>query len=69
MLVLRVVRCQRRTLLTVNVGCWHALPMGIHATLVLAPGMLIVAGPESEPTTSPDAVTDGGGGAELLVRE
>src|SRR6266566_2584109 len=32
MLVLRV-RCERRTSLTVNGGCWHARPMGIYATL------------------------------------
>ena len=24
--------------LTVNANCWHALPMGIPATLMLAPG-------------------------------
>src|SRR5262249_13002146 len=62
MLVLRVVRSERRTSLTVNAGCWHALPMGIHAALMLAPGC---SRPKSEPTTSPDAVTDGGGGADL----
>jgi hypothetical protein len=28
----------RRTSLTANAGCWHARPMGIHATLMLAPG-------------------------------
>src|SRR5438874_7847550 len=54
MLVLRAVRCERRTSLTVNVGCWHALPMGIHATLMLAPGCSSWR-PKSEPTTSPDA--------------
>jgi len=43
MLVLRAVRCERRTSLTVNVGCWHALPMGIHATLMLAPASATVA--------------------------
>ncbi len=64
MLVLRVVRCERRTSLTVNAGCWHALPMGIHATLMLAPGCSQWR-PKSEPTTSPDAVTDGGGGADM----
>jgi hypothetical protein len=64
MLVLRVVRCERRTSLTVNAGCWHALPMGIHATLMLAPGCSPWR-PKSEPTTSPDAVTDGGGGADM----
>ncbi len=64
MLVLTVVRCERRTLLTVNVGCWHALPIGIHATLMLAPGCSPWR-PKSEPTTSPDAVTDGGGEAGM----
>jgi hypothetical protein len=63
-LVLRVVRCERRTSLTVNANCWHALPMGIHATLMLAPGCSPWR-PKSEPTTSPDAVTDGGGGADM----
>src|SRR5260370_14848074 len=65
MLVLRaVVRCERRTSLTVNAGCWHALPMGIHAALMLAPRCSPWR-PKSEPTTSPDAVTDGGGGADM----
>src|SRR6266516_5027600 len=64
MLVLHVVRCERRTSLTVNAGCWHALPMGIHATPMLAPGCSPWR-PKSEPTTSPDAVTDGGGGADV----
>ncbi len=64
MLVLRVGRCERRTSLTVNLGCWHALPMGIHATLMLAPGCSPWR-PKSEPTTSRDAVTDGGGGADM----
>jgi hypothetical protein len=40
MLVLRVVRCERHTSLTVNAGCWLALTMGIHATLMLAPECL-----------------------------
>jgi hypothetical protein len=62
---MRVVRSERRTSLTVNVGCWHALPMGIHATLMLAPGC---SRPKSEPTTSPDAVTDGGGGGRPAAR-
>jgi hypothetical protein len=62
--LLRVVRCERRTSLTVNVDCWHVLPMGIHATLMLAPGCSPWR-PKSEPTTSPDAVTDGGGGAGM----
>jgi hypothetical protein len=64
MLVLRVVRSERRTSLTVNVGCWHALPMGIHATLMLAPGCSSWR-PKSEPTTSRMPVTDGGGGADM----
>src|SRR5271166_1419730 len=64
MLVLRVVSWECRTSLTVNAGCWHALPMGIHATLMLAPGCSPWR-PKSEPTTSPDAVTDGGGGADM----
>src|SRR6266576_2541676 len=68
MLVLRVVRCERRTSLTVNAGCWHALPMGIHATLMLAPGCSPWR-PKSEPTTSPDAVTDGDGGGRHAARE
>ena len=38
--------------------------MGIHATLMLAPGCSPWR-PKSELTTSPDAVTDGGGGADL----
>src|SRR6516164_5210112 len=54
MLVLRVGRCERRTSLTVNADCWHALPMGVHATLMLAPGCSPWR-PKSEPTTSPDA--------------
>ena len=62
--VLPVVRCERRTSLTANAGCWHARPMGIHATLMLAPGCSPWR-PQSEPTTSPDAVTDGGGGADM----
>jgi len=64
MLVLRVVRCERRTSLTVNGGCWHALPMGIHATLMLAPRCSQWR-PKPEPTTSPDAATDGDGGADM----
>jgi len=63
MLLLPVVRCERRTSLTVNAGCWHALPLGIHATLTV-PGCS-PRRPESEPATSPDAVTDGGGGADM----
>src|SRR5579864_738962 len=67
MLVLRVVRCERRTSLTVNAGCWHALPTGIHATLMLTPGCSPWR-PKPEPATSPDAVTDGGGGATCGAR-
>ncbi len=54
--------------LTVNGGCWHALPMGIHATLMLAPGCSPWR-PKSEPTTSPDAVTDGDGDGRHAARE
>jgi hypothetical protein len=64
MLVLRVGRCERRTSLTVNLGCWHALPMGIHATLMLAPGCS-PRRPKSEPRRLPRVVTDGGGGADV----
>jgi hypothetical protein len=35
--MLRVVRYERQTLPTANAGCWHALPMGIHVALTLAP--------------------------------
>jgi hypothetical protein len=38
--------------------------MGIHATLMLAPGCSPWR-PKPEPTTSPDAVTDGSGGAHM----
>ena len=39
-------------------------PMGIPATFMLAPGCS-PWGPQSEPTTSRDVVTDGGGGADM----
>ena len=64
MLVLRVGRYERRTSLTVNLGCWHVLPMGIHATLMLAPGCSPQR-PKSEPRRLPRVVTDGGGGADV----
>jgi len=48
---LRVVRRELRTSLTANAGCWHARPMGIHATLALAPGCSPLR-LRSEPTTS-----------------
>jgi hypothetical protein len=38
--------------------------MGIPATFMLAPGCSPWR-PQSEPTTSRDAVTDGGGGADM----
>jgi hypothetical protein len=62
--LLRLVRCERQTSLTANASYWHAQPMGIHATPMLAPGCSPWR-PQSEPkASSPDAVTDGGGGAE-----
>src|SRR6516164_2125887 len=64
MLVLRVGRCERRTSLTVNVGCWHALPMGIHATLMLAPGCSPWR-PKSEPRLLPVSSRTVGGGADM----
>jgi hypothetical protein len=48
----------------VDAGCWHALPMGIHATLMLAPGCSPWR-PKSGSATSPDTVTDGGGGEDM----
>ena len=38
--------------------------MGIHATLTLSQGYSLWR-PQSEPTTSPDAVTNGGGGVGM----
>ncbi len=46
---------------------WHrrlVSKMGTHVTLMLAPGCSPWR-PQSEPTTPPDAVTDGGGGADM----
>jgi hypothetical protein len=54
---------ERRTSHKADGGCWHALPMGIDATLMLAPGCSPWR-PKSETTTSPDAATDGDGGED-----
>lgn len=36
--VTRVIRREHRTSLTANLGCWHARPMSVSATLTPAPG-------------------------------
>src|SRR5260370_34537582 len=36
--VTRVIRREHRTSLTANLGCWHARPMSVSATLTLALG-------------------------------
>jgi hypothetical protein len=64
MLVLRVGRCERRMSLTVNVSCWHALPMGIYATLMLAPRCSPWR-PKSETRRLPRVVTDGDARADM----
>ena len=62
--LLRVVRCERRTPVTANVNCRRAWPMGIHATLMLTP-RCSPGGPRSEPMISSHAVTNGGGEADM----
>jgi hypothetical protein len=61
--VLRVIRCERRTSLNVNAGCWHARPVGIHGAFVLAPGCSPCRLP-SEPTSS-RMLSRSGGRAEM----
>jgi hypothetical protein len=50
--------------LTASAGCSYAQPVGVHATLTLAPG----CSPwrlRPEPTTSKAAITDGGQGDDM----
>src|SRR5215467_13001121 len=62
--MLRVIRCECRTLLSVNCGCWHAPANERLRHAHPGAGMLTVAAPSGTGGTRA-AVTDGGGGAGM----